>query len=268
MGVRVRYVSMLGLLALLAFLPVIATAAPRWPSGQDVRDATPGLTAKDASCIARYYRGRLTRKAWFTVYFELTAREKLTTDAGIDHCMTRVERIALFQQGYEASFGKHPELRCVARRNVDRSRATRLATTTFKKSILVSERIFRACRFIGVQYGVFAHGLGLVLTPLAQACTNQHGSSYPLRPRPAGDSMDKSERISVGKVLDRCVGRAASIAMWRRSVSRRYSGKAVSCIADHLAANVPFALLLEGGAVLKKTTRGVITACGADVSAA
>ena len=76
----------------LAAIPGAAGAAgapPSWPTPADVRSYTPGLGAKDAACVARYYRGRLSRKAWLTPYFNLTPAQKAITDAGFDHCQTK-----------------------------------------------------------------------------------------------------------------------------------------------------------------------------------
>ena len=40
--------------------------------GRRRRSYTPGLDMKDAACVANFYRGRLSRKAWLTPYFKLT----------------------------------------------------------------------------------------------------------------------------------------------------------------------------------------------------
>ena len=85
-----------GLLVLLALSGSASAATPpRWPSAADVRAATPGLTAENASCIARYYHGRLSGKAWYTAYYNLTPAQKVVTDAGFARCMTVRQRTAL-----------------------------------------------------------------------------------------------------------------------------------------------------------------------------
>jgi hypothetical protein len=46
---------------------VAATPAPAWPTAKDLQQ-NPGVLTRDAVCMARYYRGRLSRKAWLTAY--------------------------------------------------------------------------------------------------------------------------------------------------------------------------------------------------------
>ena len=102
---------------LLCALPAAALAAkpvPAWPSAHDLIQAEPGLRTADAACIARYYHGRLSRKAWFTLYYDLTDKQKVVTDAGPVHCMTLRERVAMDQRLYASVVGAHPQLHCVA----------------------------------------------------------------------------------------------------------------------------------------------------------
>src|SRR3954447_20558343 len=114
---RPRSVCGLAVLALTAVSSGAGAAGtpPSWPTAADVRAYTPGLGASDAGCVARFYRGRLSRKAWLTPYFKLTPAQKAVTDAGFSHCQDRAQRIALVERQEAMYFGKHDADACVAR---------------------------------------------------------------------------------------------------------------------------------------------------------
>ena len=148
---------------------------PSWPTPADVRSYTPGLGADDAACVARYYRGRLSRKAWLTPYFKLTPAQKAVTDAGFDHCQTKAQRIALIERQEAIYFGKHPADACVARAMDARTRAQRIALTSLARQIREDDKVFRRCGLIGQLYATLGKATKLILTPAEQRCVNRVG---------------------------------------------------------------------------------------------
>ena len=160
-------------LVALAALPcaaVAATPAPRWPSADEVRAITPGLAAKDAACIARYYRGRLSRKAWLTAYYKLTRVEKIATDAGFTHCMSLARRAALAEREDVLSFGRHPAaLRCSSRREAARSQDALLSITSLEEAIRAGDEIYRACGVTGALYAALGKASLIEITAIERA---------------------------------------------------------------------------------------------------
>jgi hypothetical protein len=255
---RTRTVSLAGLLVLLV-LPVAAFGAtPRWPSAGDVRTATPGLGVKDAACIARYYHGRLSGKAWFTPYYRLTPAEKVVTDAGFERCMTVVERTALVERQGALDWGKHAELRCVARRMVARTRAQLRALTSLAAEARAEDRVYRACGLMGAIYATVGRATQLVLTRAEQRCANGLGSAGPIRP--GAETPTVAQRKSIGTVFDRCVGRASELAMWKRLLRAYKPAAAVPCIARHSLA-ITFATIFGDRAALQNQAKRAVSAC-------
>jgi hypothetical protein len=244
----------------LAALPCAALGAPpaRWPSTAEVRQYTPGLGAKDASCIALYYHGRLTRKAWLTPYYKLTSAEKLTTDAGFDRCLTRPRRVALIAREEALSFGRQAGWQCVARKTEARSRAVRLSMTTLARELSQDDKIFRACNVIGALYATVGSATKLVLTAAEQRCANRVGSANPLRL--TAQTPSKADRKAVGQVFDRCVGRASEDAMWRRLFASYRPSAAIPCVAKHALA-ITFVTLFSNSAALQAQARRAAAAC-------
>ena len=115
-----RFAAALAAVVLVTLPATSAGAEPSaWPTAADIRANTPGLGAEDAQCVARYYRGRLSRKAYLTPYYDLTQAEKATQTTGFDRCLGDEERLALLVRAEEALFVSistpSAELRCAAR---------------------------------------------------------------------------------------------------------------------------------------------------------
>ena len=181
----------------LAFvgLPNAATGAtpPRWPTVSDVRNAEPGIAAEDAACMARFFRGRLSRSDWLAPYYARTPAQKRTSSAGRARCMTLDERVATVEQGFVAVLGRHPELRCVARTLEARGWAVRLAVTTRLHEFRLYDRVFRACGFMGVVYDLYGHQFHLALTAAERRCANGIGSVVPLYPEREGQATTRAD---------------------------------------------------------------------------
>ena len=244
----------------LAALPSAALGAPpaRWPSTAEVRQYTPGLSAKGAACIARYYHGRLSRKAWLTPYYKLTDADKVTTDAGFGKCLTRSQRVALIASEEALSFGKQAGWQCVAQKTDARSRAVRLSMTTLARELSEDDKIFRSCNVIGALYATVGTATKLVLTPAEQSCANRVGSANPLRL--TAQAPSKADRKAVGQVFDRCVGRASEDAMWRRLFSSYRPTAAIPCVAKH-ALGITFVTLFSDPAALQDQAKRAAAAC-------
>lgn len=220
-----------GALLALAALPATGLAGTpgKWPSAAEVRAITPGLAAKDAACIARYYHGRLARTAWLTTYYKLTRAQKIVTDAGFTRCMTLARRAALTEHEDALSFGKHPaELRCSAHREAARSEAVLLSITSLAEAIRAGDRIYRACGVTGALYAALGKSSLIELTPSERACTNRIGSVDPLRHR--GTAPTSAQRRAVGAVFDRCVGQATKRAFLARFFEGYEPSKAIPCV--------------------------------------
>jgi len=78
--------------------------------GHDIQTAEPGMLAADAACVAKFYRGRLSRDLWFTPWHSLTRAQKVITDAGYTKCMTPAQKAATLERSLASVVGKHPEL--------------------------------------------------------------------------------------------------------------------------------------------------------------
>ena len=173
-------------LLVLAAVPGAAGAAggpEAWPTAADVRSYTPGLDMKDAACVANFYRGRLSRKAWLTPYFKLTPAQKTVTDAGFNHCQTKAQRIALIERQEAIYFGKHTANACVARALEGRTRAQRIALNSLATQVREDDKVFRRCGLIGQLYATLGKATKLVLTKAEQQCANRVGSADPVRLR-------------------------------------------------------------------------------------
>ena len=247
-------------LLLLAALPGAALAAtpPRWPSAGDVRLATPGLTAGEAGCIARYYHGRLSGKAWFTPYYKLTPAQKIVTDAGFARCMTVEQRTALVEQQGELDWGKHPQLHCVAQRMVARTRAQLRALTSIAAESRAEDRIFRACGLMGAVYATLGRATQLALNPAEQRCANRFGSAELIRPSTKAPTV--AQRKLIGGVFERCVGRASELAMWKRLLSAYRPAAAIPCIARH-SLPISFVTIFGDRPALQVQARRAVKAC-------
>jgi hypothetical protein len=257
---RIGRVCAFALVALVA-IPSAAGAAgapPNWPTAADIRSYTPGLDAKDAACAARYYRGRLSRKAWLTPYFKLTAAQKRVTDAGFNHCQTKAQRIALIERQETIYFGQHAANLCVARAMDARTRAERIALTSLARQIREDDKVFRRCGLIGQLYATLGKATKLVLTPAEQRCANRVGSANPVRLRSKAPST--ADRKAVGAVFDRCVGRKTEEAMWRGLLASVKPAKAISCIARH-SVSITFVTFFSDAAALERQAKAAATAC-------
>ena len=246
----------------LAVVPAAAQAAkpvPAWPTAQDLIKSEPGLQAKDAACIARYYRGRLARKLWFTEYYDLTPAQKVTTDAGPEHCMTLAQRVATDARLFTVITGKHPQVHCVAVRAEALTRAQRAAQTNRAAWLRSYDALFRGCGLTGALYSTVAHGAHLALTPAEQACTNRTGSVDPVLS--GGSAPSKGNMRAIGRVLDHCVGAASERAMYRYLVRAVPVASAIPCIAKSVASKLTFAELLTKDPVVKTTVASVTAAC-------
>ena len=257
---RTGRVCALALLALVA-LPSGAGAAgapPTWPTPADIRSYTPGLSAKDAACVARFYQGRLSRKAWLTPYFKLTPAEKRVTDAGFNHCQTKAQRIALIERQEAIYFGQHPANVCVARVMDARTRAERLALTSLARQIRADDEIFRSCGLIGQLYATLGKVTKLVLAPAEQRCANRVGSADPVRKRAKAPTT--AERKAVGAVFDRCVGRKTKEAMWRSLLANFSPARAIPCVAMH-SLGITFVTFFSDAAALERQAKAAAAAC-------
>ena len=245
----------------LAAVPGPGVAAPpaKWPSAAEVRAVTPGLAAKDASCIARYYRGRLSRKAWLTAYYKLTRAEKTVTDAGFTRCMTLERRAALTEHEDALSFGEHPAaLRCSSHREAARSEAFLLSITSLAEAIRAGDRIYRACRVTGALYAALGKASMLEITPAEQACTNRIGSVDPLRNR--GTAPTIAQRTAVGTVFDRCVGQVSKQAFLGRLFKDFRPKGAIPCVVKH-ATSITFVTLYSDSAGVQRLAKAAGAAC-------
>lgn len=257
---RTGRVCALALFVLVA-IPAAAGAAgapPSWPTPADIRSYTPGLGAKDAACVARYYRGRLSRKAWLTPYFKLTPAQKAVTDAGFNHCQTRAQRIALVERQEAIYFGKHPADRCVARALDARTRAQRLALTSLARQVREDDKVFQRCGLIGQLYATLGKATKLVLTRAEQRCANRVGSADPVRRRAKAPST--AERKAVGTVFDRCVGRKTEEAMWRSLLASFKPANAIACIARH-SVSITFVTFFSDATALENQAKAAAAAC-------
>lgn len=252
---------MLALFALLATASTVGAALtpPTWPSPADVRSYTPGLSAKDAACVARFYRGRLSRKAWLTPYFKLTPAQKRVTDAGFDHCENKAQRVDLIERQESIYFGEHPANACVARTMEARTRAQREALTSLARQVRADDAIFRRCGLIGQLYATLGLSTDLRLTPSEQRCTNRVGSADPVRRRSKAPTT--ADRRAVGTVFDRCVGRASEQAMWRRLLVNFKPAKAVPCIARR-SVSITFVTFFSDETKLETQAKAAAAACG------
>jgi hypothetical protein len=248
---------------LLCALPAAALAAkpvPAWPSAHDLIQAEPGLRTADAACIARYYHGRLSRKAWFTLYYDLTDTQKIVTDAGPVHCMTLPERVAMDQRLYASVVGAHPQLHCVAAATEALSLKQRLAQTTRAKWLRAYDQLFRSCRLIGDLYASVGKEVHLALTPAERACANRLGSSDPVL-HPAGAKVSPAQTRAVGMLFDHCVDAQSEAAMYRYFLRSFPLPSKIPCIARRAAANLTFVELLSSAPTVKTTVKKATTAC-------
>jgi hypothetical protein len=235
-----------------------AGAPPSWPSAADVRSYTPGLGAKDAACVARYYQGRLSRKAWLTPYYELTPAQKAVTDAGFDHCQSKAQRIALIERQEALYFGKHPADACVARAMDARTRAQRIALNSLRTQIREDDKVFRRCGLIGQLYAALGAATKLVLTPAEERCVNRLGSADPVRLRAKPPSA--AARKAVGAVFDRCVTAVTEEAMWRGLLATFKPASVIPCIARH-SVGITFVTFFSDAAKLGRQAKAAAAAC-------
>jgi hypothetical protein len=253
-------IAALALLLLVALPAAAAAAQPAtYPSAADVRAGTPALGAQAAACIADYYRGRLTRTAWRTPYYELTRSEKLVTDKGFDHCMTLSERTTLIEREDTLSLGRHAtELSCSAAKMARRSTAHLLAITSRKQAIADNDSVYRGCHLIGAVYTSLATSTELRLTLAEQECANRTGSADPLRNR--GKKLTVAQRETIGGVFDACVGVASETAMWRRLLKDFRPSRAVTCIATRSLA-ITFVTFFSDHAGLQRAAKKAVAHC-------
>src|SRR4051794_18937712 len=235
-----------------------AGAPPSWPSAADVRSYTPGLGAKDAACVARYYQGRLSRKAWLTPYFKLTPAQKAVTDAGFDHCQSKAQRIALIERQEAIYFGKHTANACVARALEGRTRAQRIALNSLATQVREDDKVFRGCGLIGQLYATLGLATKLVLTKAEQQCANRVGSADPVRLRSKAPTA--AERKAVGTVYDRCVGRKTEEAMWRQLLRNYKPSEAIPCIVKR-SVSITFVTFFTDADKLKRQAKAAAAAC-------
>lgn len=254
-------VILAGALVALAALPGMALAATpaKWPSAAEVRAVTPGIAAEDAACIARYYHGRLSRKAWLTAYYKLTRSEKIVTDAGFTRCMTLEQRAALAEHEDALSFGKHPaSLRCSAHREAARSEAQLLAITSLAEAIRAGDQVYRACRVTGALYAALGKAAMLEITAAEQACANRIGSVDPLRNHGAAPTI--AQRRAAGGVFDRCVGQASKHAFLGRLFKDFRPTGAIPCVVKH-AMSITFVTFYSDSAGVQRQAKAAGAAC-------
>jgi hypothetical protein len=250
-------------LVLLVVVPAAALAAkpaPAWPTVQDIQKGEPGLLTKDAACIARFYRGRLSRTLWLTQYYDLTAAQKRTTDAGAEHCMTLAQRIATDERLFTVIAGKHPQVHCVAVHAEAMSRAQRAAQTNRATWLRAYDGLFRGCGLTGALYSTIAQGAHLTLTARERACANRTGSVGPVLSG-GGSNASKAGTSAIGSVLDRCVSATSEQAMYRYLVRAVPIRSAIPCIAKAVASKLTFAELLTNDPVVKTTVQSATAAC-------
>jgi hypothetical protein len=247
----------------LGALPGAATGAtpPRWPTVSDVRNAEPGIAADDAACMARFFRGRLSRSDWLAPYFSRTPAQKRTRSAGRAHCMTLDERVATVEQGFVDVLGRHAELHCVARTLEARGWAVRLAVTSRLQEFRLYDRIFRACGFMGVVYDLYGHQFHLALTGAERRCANGIGSVVPLYPQRDGQIRTQADKRETGAVFDRCVGRASESAMWRSIVHDLKPVQVVPCVAQRLTRSATFVTLFTDKVAMDRLGNRALVAC-------
>jgi hypothetical protein len=248
-------------LVLMVVLPAAAPAASpaASPSAADIRANTPGLGARDAACVADYYRGRLTRTAWQTPYYKLTRSEKLVTDRGFEQCMTLSERTELIEREDTLSLGRHAaELSCSARKMARRSTAHLLAITSLEQAVADNDAVYRGCGLIGAVYSSLAKSTKLRLTPSEKACANRTGSADPLRNR--GKKPTAQQRKAIGKVFDACVGEVSETAMWKRLLKDFRPARAVACIAKRSVA-ITFVTFFSDRTGLQRAAKKAVAQC-------
>ena len=260
-------VTLAFVLVALAALPcaaVAATPAPRWPSADEVRAITPGLAAKDAACIARYYHGRLSRKAWLTAYYKLTRVEKIATDAGFTHCMSLARRAALAEHEDVLSFGRHPAaLRCSSRREAARSQDALLSITSLEEAIRAGDAIYRACGVTGALYAALGKASLIEITAIERACANRVGSVDPLRDR--GVAPTTAQLKAVGSVFDSCVGTASKQAFLGRVFKAVRPAGSIPCVVKH-AMSITFVTFFSERADLEEKAKAATAVCQVPVS--
>jgi hypothetical protein len=254
-------------LVALAALPSAAgadTSVPQWPSAGEVRAVTPGLAVKDATCIARYYHGRLSRKAWLTPYYQLTRVEKIATDAGFTHCMSLARRAALAEREDVLSFGRHPDaLRCSSRREAARSQDALLSITSLADAIRAGDEIYRACGVTGALYAALGKASLIEITATERACANRVGSVDPLRDR--GVAPTNAQLKAVGSVFDGCVGDASKQAFLGRVFKDVRPSGAIPCVVKH-AMTITFVTFFSRRAELEEKAKAATAMCRVPVS--
>jgi hypothetical protein len=251
-------------LARLPSAAVADTPDSRWPSAAEVRAATPGLAAKDATCIARYYDGRLSRKAWLTPYYKLTRVEKIATDAGFTHCMSLARRAALAEREDVLSFGRHPAaLRCSSRREAARSQELLLSITSLEAAVRAGDDIYRACGVTGALYAAIGKATLIEITPTERACANRIGSVDPLRDR--GVAPTAAQRKAVGSVFDGCVGTASKQAFLGRVFKDVRPSGAIPCVVKH-AMSITFVTFFSERAELQEKAKAATAVCQVPVT--
>jgi hypothetical protein len=261
-------VTLAFMLAVLAAFPcgagAVALEQSRWPTAAEVRAITPGLAAKDATCIAGYYHGRLSRKAWLTAYYKLTRVEKIATDAGFTHCMSLARRAALAEREDVLSFGRHPAaLRCSPRREAARRRDALLSITSLAEAIRAGDDIYRACGVTGALYAALGKATLIEITGAEQACANRVGSVDPLRDR--GVTPTTTQLEAVGTVFDNCVGAASKQAFLGRIFKDVRPSGAIPCVVKH-AMSITFVTFFSRRADLQAKAKAASTACRVPVS--
>jgi hypothetical protein len=237
-----------------------AKPAPVWPTVHDLQQEEPGLRVSDAACIVRFYRGRLSAKAWHTQWYALTRAQKLVTDAGEMRCLDKAERIATTVRGLASVVGAHAELPCAGRGLEALSLAERLTFTTRAREMREYDRIFRACRLTGVLYASVGSETHLALSGAEQTCANRLGAIAPVL-HPKGARIPDAYLKAIGTVFDKCVGAKSEEAMYRW-IFRQYPIPAqIPCIARSSAATITFADLLTSAPSAKTHAQSATAAC-------
>jgi hypothetical protein len=261
--VRAGTAGALVLLALLVTLPAAALGAkpaPPWPSAKDIAKGGLGMQPRDAACIARYDRGRLSLAAWLKPYWDDTAAEKRATDAGLARCMTHAERLAWEQRFFTRIAGKLPEVHCVAVRSDGQSEARRLTQTSHARWARDYEAIFRSCGLTGAVYAEVAVAkLHLPFTRAARRCANRVGSGEAIMYKPV--TTVRAQRNAIGAVYDTCAGAASEQAMYRYLYRKYPFPSKVPCIARRLAAAVGFGAFINNDPSVLTDERRAEVAC-------
>lgn len=258
-------------LALLvaAVVPGAALAAepsPAWPAVKDIVKMEPGLKADDAACMARYYRGRLSRKAWLTSWSGLTRKQMVATEAGVKRCTTQPERVAMLEHDFETAAGSVAGMQCVARAVEAVPLAARLTYDTHAKYMGMLDRAARSCRVTGALYARVAGETSLALSPAAQACANRFGAVEPVLHR-KGRLVSNAHLKAIGQVFDRCADDGAATAMWRKVLNASQVDKsAIGCLSQRLAATLTFTELLSAKALVKQRAEAATAGCRASAS--